>query len=225
MNIFLFHRDLRIHDNTALNHQIKELSRAGEGSAIITPIFIFPPEQINPQKNPYFSNNSVQFMVESLDDLSAQIRAVSGSAAAANLLYFRGDNLTILKRLHEANTINSIGFNIDYTPYAKSRDEEIEKWCIENKITVYKKEDYVLHDILEGETTKPTNGEPYKVFTPFKRHCQKTPPPKPTKLPSGAKFGGHFKSVDLYPHENYVVFIRKMKIFMFTVGGKMDSQF
>lgn len=62
MNIFLFHRDLRIHDNSALNHQIRELARGGE---TITPIFIFPPEQINPAKNPYFSHNSVQFMVES----------------------------------------------------------------------------------------------------------------------------------------------------------------
>jgi deoxyribodipyrimidine photo-lyase len=181
MNIFLFHRDLRIHDNTALNHQIRELARGDGAGETITPIFIFPPEQINPAKNPYFSHNSVQFMVESLSDLSTEIRA---------LRFFRGDNLDVLKRLHRAREIKSIGFNIDYTPYAKSRDEEIEKWCAENNITVYKKEDYVLHDILEGATTKPTSREPYKVFTPFKRHCQRTgaprhPDPLPRKL---AKF-------------------------------------
>jgi deoxyribodipyrimidine photo-lyase len=187
MNIFLFHRDLRIHDNTTLNHQIRELKAAAGAAtpAVITPIFIFPPEQISPAKNPYFSNNSVQFMVESLDDLVSQIRAAHGEG----LLFFRGDNLAVLKKIHKLNPINSIGFNIDYTPYAKLRDEEIEKWCAENKITVYKKEDYVLHDILEGSTTKPTNGEPYKVFTPFKSHCQKSSPRKPEKLPP-VKFVG-----------------------------------
>ena len=48
MHIFIFHRDLRIIDNTTLIHQIKEI---GE----IIPVFIFPPEQINPSKNDYFS--------------------------------------------------------------------------------------------------------------------------------------------------------------------------
>ncbi len=44
MNIFLFHRDLRIQDNTSLINLIKE-----KGSII--PIFIFPPEQIDEDKN------------------------------------------------------------------------------------------------------------------------------------------------------------------------------
>ena len=56
MNIFLFHRDLRIKDNTSLIKQIKLF-----GSII--PIFIFTPQQIDPKINLYFSNNSVQFMI------------------------------------------------------------------------------------------------------------------------------------------------------------------
>ena len=35
----------------------------------ITPIFIFNPEQIYPEKNKYFSNNLVQFLIESLVEL------------------------------------------------------------------------------------------------------------------------------------------------------------
>jgi hypothetical protein len=42
-----------------LIHQIKEMGN-------IIPIFIFSPEQISPNKNKYFSNNSVQFMINSL---------------------------------------------------------------------------------------------------------------------------------------------------------------
>ena len=47
MNIFIHHRDLRINDNTTLNIMYKKLDKP------ITPIFIFPPEQIDPKKNKY----------------------------------------------------------------------------------------------------------------------------------------------------------------------------
>lgn len=63
MNIFLFHRDLRLVDNTALIKQMQSYNK-------ITPIFIFPPVQIDPKQNKYFSHNSVQFMIESLRELA-----------------------------------------------------------------------------------------------------------------------------------------------------------
>ena len=48
--LFIFRRDLRIQDNTTLEvlHKFPEP---------IIPIFIFSPDQIDPIKNPYFSNN------------------------------------------------------------------------------------------------------------------------------------------------------------------------
>lgn len=64
MNIFIFHRDLRLIDNTTLIKQLKSFKK-------ITPIFIFPPAQISPTQNKYFSHHSVQFMVESLKELSS----------------------------------------------------------------------------------------------------------------------------------------------------------
>ena len=71
LNLFLFHRDLRIIDNTTLIEQIKN-------EKSITPIFIFTPEQINPKENKYFSNNSVQYMIESLKELSEEILKKGG---------------------------------------------------------------------------------------------------------------------------------------------------
>ena len=62
MNIFIHHRDIRYRDNTTLDIMSKEIND-------IIPIFIFPPEQINPKKNKYFSDNLVQFMCESLIEL------------------------------------------------------------------------------------------------------------------------------------------------------------
>ncbi len=158
MNIFIHHRDLRIIDNTTLIEQNKN-------EDFITPIFIFPPEQINPKKNEYFSNASVQFMIESLHELSEDIKKKQGK-----LYFFSGDNLKVLAQIHKKIGINSIGYNIDYTPYAKKRDNEIKKWCLEKNIKVYEKEDYVLYDILEGQTLKKDK-TPYQVFTPFKNYC------------------------------------------------------
>ena len=113
MNIFLFHRDLRIQDNTALIYQLQELKEE------IIPIFIFPPEQINQENNKYFSHNCVQFMIESLHELSESIKAKKGK-----LYFFKGDTIEVLKSLHKKNTINSIAYIIrNGVPVAKPQVE------------------------------------------------------------------------------------------------------
>ena len=111
MNLFIFHRDLRLIDNTALIKQIKTF-----GS--ITPVFIFPPQQISPQINKYFSHNSIQFMIECLRELGSEICSKGG-----HLYYFKGENLEVLQGIQEKVKIKSIGFNLDYTPFAKKRDQ------------------------------------------------------------------------------------------------------
>lgn len=181
VHIFLFHRDLRLKDNTTLIHQIKTLnemslektnmvpvkkSEKSEKSKDISilPIFIFTPEQIDQKINNYFSNNSVQFMIESLHELSDEIKKNKGK-----LLFFKGDNLKVLKNIHSKIPIESIGFNIDYTPYAKKRDQEIKLWCDKKNIICFMKEDYAIYDLLEGNTNKK-DGTPYLVYTPFMKH-------------------------------------------------------
>lgn len=155
LNIFLFHRDLRIIDNTTLIDQcINEEN--------ITPIFIFTPEQINQKKNKYFSNGSVQFMIESLHELSNSIEK--------KLYFFYGDNLKVIKKIHKKIGINSIGWNIDYTPYARKRDNDLKELCNKLNIKVYEKEDYVLYNILDGQGLKKDD-TPYTVYTPFKNYC------------------------------------------------------
>jgi deoxyribodipyrimidine photo-lyase len=158
MHIFIFHRDLRIVDNTSLINQIKEM---GE----VVPIFIFTPEQINPSKNDYFSNNSVQFMIESLHELSDEIKKKNGK-----IYFFKGDTIKVIKALNKKEELKSISYNLDYTPYARKRDDEIKKWCEKNNVSCFEKEDYVLYDILNGQTKKK-DGTPYLVYTPFRNYC------------------------------------------------------
>ena len=68
--LFIFHRDFRIKDNVGLNN-------AGFICDKLYTCFIFTPEQVT-RKNSYKSNNSVQFMIESLQDLNNDIETNGG---------------------------------------------------------------------------------------------------------------------------------------------------
>ncbi len=157
MNIFIHHRDLRIHDNTTL------IKQSDSEDAPIVPIFVFPPEQIDDKINKYFSHNLVQFMIESLKELDYVYRAKN-----SKLHFFKGHYTDILDTILRKKKINSIGFNMDYSPYAKKRDEVISKWAKRNGIKIYCEEDHLLQPLRENATLNRT-GAPYKVFTPFKR--------------------------------------------------------
>lgn len=56
-------------------------------------------------------------MIESLQDLNKQVQNEKGK-----MYYFYGDNIKVLNSIHSQTKINSIAFNLDYTPYAKKRD-------------------------------------------------------------------------------------------------------
>ena len=99
MSLFIFRRDLRLNDNIGL---INALNNTKDK---VYPIFILNPEQIDKNKNEYFSNNSVQFMCESLRDLNEQLND--------NLSLFYGPNLKILEDLFKTNKINKVYFNLD----------------------------------------------------------------------------------------------------------------
>jgi len=160
MNIYLLHRDLRLNDNTSLIAQLKEYKST-------TIIFIFTPEQINKKNNEYYNSNSVQFMIESLHELSSEIKKKNGK-----LYFFYGDTIDVLNSINKDININSISYNIDYTSYSKYRDNLIEKWANKNNIKIIAKEDYLLYNILDG-ITKKEDGDYYKVYTAFKNHCIK----------------------------------------------------
>ena len=114
--LFIFRRDLRIIDNNGLNL----LSTMAKN---IYTIFIFTPEQVG-SGNKYKSDNSVQFMIESLHDLSSQI-----SKSGGHLYTFYGHNDSVIENCIKAWDINIICYNVDITPYARERDEKIVKLC------------------------------------------------------------------------------------------------
>lgn len=152
--LFIFRRDLRIQDNTALE-------ALHEFSEPIIPIFIFSPDQIDPVKNPYFSNNCVQFMCESLLNLEKNIEAKDGK-----INFFYGDTISILEKILENPkfTIIRIGLNMDYTPYSRLRDKKIESLCKKKNINYISKEDICIQPI---GSIKTGTGTIYKKYTPY----------------------------------------------------------
>lgn len=167
--LFIFRRDLRIIDNNGLNF----LSTLCNN---IYTIFIFTPEQVG-SANKYKSNHSVQFMIETLENLSSEIKKQGG-----NLVTFYGSNNSIIENCIKTWDINVVAFNLDVTPYSRERDDKIIKLCQKNKVFVTYDHDYFLNSpdaVLNG------SGNPYVKFTPYYNTASKikvTPPVK-QKLP------------------------------------------
>lgn len=145
LGIFLFHRDLRVVDNTSLNALTAICDE-------IVPVFIFTPEQVT-DKNKYKSDASVQFMIESLDELATECPLVT----------FYGDTTTVMKRLVKETGATAVGFNEDYTPYAVKRDEDLVDG-LGDEVEVVSKADFYL--TRPGEVVTGS-GAAYKKFTPF----------------------------------------------------------
>ncbi len=148
INVFIFHRDLRVQDNLALNTLLHK-----DGNKLL-PIFIFNPKQIYAKHNPYFSNNAVQFMIESLKDLEKHI----------HINYFEGNDIQVLENIRSKYKIRHVAFNKDYTPFAIKRDAVIQEWCKNHEIELITEEDYTL---FKMDTVKNKSGQPYQVYTPF----------------------------------------------------------
>ena len=149
--LFIFHRDLRIRDNIGLI----EASNQCEHLYVC---FIFTPEQVG--NNPYKSNNSVQFMIESLDELHNDIAKTGGE-----LMLFYGKQKEILSHLISDLSIDGVYFNEDYSPYALERDEETAELCSQKKIRCEMFPDYYLYTPGTIKSSKSA----YKKYTPFYR--------------------------------------------------------
>lgn len=158
-SLFIFRRDYRLQDNTALISALKK-------SETVIPIFIFTFKQI--RDNPLKSNNCVQFLVEALEDLQKQLEDVK-----SRLFIYYGDEMEILEALLKKNPeIKAIFFNMDYTAYSQKRDAAIIKLAKEYECDVNIEEDIMLHNLGEVKTT---TGGIYTKYTPYYRKSLSIP--------------------------------------------------
>lgn len=162
--VHIFHRDLRTKDNLGL---IEAAAKANETKSALVALFILTPEQFTKQ-NPYRSENSIQFMLESLEDLDTQLDN--------KLTILESTQIEALMQLHKKYKIVAVSENRDYTPYAKNRELETAVFCTQYEITYIVTEDVYLTN--PGQVLNKS-GKPYQKFTPFydvaKTHTIATP--------------------------------------------------
>lgn len=182
VQIFLFHRDLRLIDHYGLEAAVQ----AAATTASVLPVFIFTPEQVT-EKNPLKSDNSVQFMLQSLKELATALRQKH-----TRLVLLFGDNIKCLDTLRGelaagGHKVTGITETKDYTPYAKTREAAIRGWCSKAEVSYTTAHDLYLTE--PGSIRTGTN-RVFQKFTPYYETAKKVAVPKPLGLavPAGKWF-------------------------------------
>lgn len=150
LSLFIFRRDLRIHDNSAL-------IAACKASDCVIPCFIFDNRQT--EHHNYFSEKAFQFMLGSLADLQKTFEKQDG-----HLYFFKGISEKIIKNLIDILPIEVIFFNRDYTPFSVRRDDAIKTITDRTNRKCFVYADALLH---EPEEILKSDGTPYTIYTPF----------------------------------------------------------
>lgn len=161
--LFIFRRDLRVHDNRGLLVALNEHDK-------VLPCFIFDPRQTT-DKNTYKSESGFVFLKASLADLNEQLHQRDG-----RLYTFEGIAHEVVDTLLKNHDIDAVYVNRDYTPFSIARDEKIEAVCKKHKVDFKSFDDALLHP---PEMIHKDDGEPYTVYTPFYKKSSQFPVSKP----------------------------------------------
>jgi deoxyribodipyrimidine photo-lyase len=121
-SLFIFRRDLRLEDNTALINAL-------QSSEYVIPCFILDPRQVESKNNEYKSDNAIQFMVESLMDLDRQLSLLKYDDQI-RLYLFYGVQESVVKQLISSKKIDAVYSNKDYTPFSKKEIMVLNKFVI-----------------------------------------------------------------------------------------------
>ena len=159
-------RDLRLDDNPAL-------AAALEGADRLLPVYIHAPEEEDPWQPGAASR---WWLHHSLTALGAQL-AERGS----RLVIARGETLGTLRRLIQASGAGSCHWNRVYDPALIGRDTRIKQALRADGIDCRSHNAALL---FEPWQIKTGAGEPYRVFTPYWRRCQRELARLPAPLPA-----------------------------------------
>ena len=145
INIMWFRKDLRLHDNPALEAAAK--------NADVFPIYIY--DKIDSEERDLGSASKV-WLYNSLKALNLSI--------GDKLHYYSGNPENILIDLIQNNKISGVYWNRCYEPFSISRDTRIKRILLDSNIKV---ESYNGSLIREPWEILKDDNTPYKVFTPF----------------------------------------------------------
>ena len=151
VSVFWFRRDLRLDDNIGFLQALKS-------NYPVLPIFIFDTEILDKLSK---DDPRVNFKHETLQSMREDLQENDDSSIAL----YHGKPQEVFNSLIKEYDIKAVFTNHDYEPYAKKRDEEINKFLDEHDISFHTFKDQVIFE--KSEVVKD-DGEPYVVYTPYK---------------------------------------------------------
>jgi deoxyribodipyrimidine photolyase len=176
--IVLFTRDLRLHDNPALDAAV---ARAES----VVPLFVLDDRLVTGSHAPA---NRVRFLLESLDDLRSALRKRGG-----DLIIRRGDPVGEVIRLARETGADAVFCAEDVSDFAVRRQRKLAAACRGARLELA---------LCPGVTVFPSGdlrpsggGDHYRVFTPFLRAWEQAPrrpivaAPEKVRLPDDVKPG------------------------------------
>lgn len=151
-NIFWFRRDLRLEDNAGLYHALKSGLK-------VRPLFIFDQNILGKLDNR--KDARVTFIHQTIQALKIELQKLG-----SDLDVKYGDPEDIWKTLVKDQNLKEVFTNRDYEEYALNRDDSVKEILSKSKIGFNTFKDHVIFE--KGEILKD-DGDPYVVFTPYKR--------------------------------------------------------
>ena len=159
-----FRRDLRVVDNAALCLALKSCRK-------LHCVFVFDADILAALPR---SDRRVAFIRESLCELDADLRQLSGKAGAG-LIVRHGAALEEIVRLAKTLQVQSVFAAHDYEPQARARDAQVLGGLAHAGIALHTCKDHV---VFEGREILTKTGSPYGVFTPYKNNWLATVTPQ-----------------------------------------------
>lgn len=152
ISIFWFRRDLRLQDNAGLYHALR-------GDYPVVPLFIFDREILDKLEDR--KDARVAFIHQRIQSLKAQLQEVG-----SEIVVRYGKPAEIWSNILQEYDIRAVYTNRDYEPYAHERDGAVKALLEAAKIEFHTYKDQV---IFEGTEVLKDDGDPYVVFSPYKR--------------------------------------------------------
>jgi deoxyribodipyrimidine photo-lyase len=165
-------RDLRLADNPAL-------AEALAAADAVVPVYVHAPEEEGPWSPGAASR---WWLHRSLDSLARDL-----DRRGSRLIIRRGPALEALSGLAKETGATSIHWNRLYEPARVACDKEVKRVLGERGLHVQSSNGHLL---FEPWTVKSGSGDPYRVFTPFWKTCQRSidqagaPLPAPRRMPA-----------------------------------------
>jgi deoxyribodipyrimidine photo-lyase len=161
-SILWFRRDLRISDHPALNAAIA----AGDE---VVPVYI-----LDPKLRSHTGAKRLAYLSQSLRELDRSL--------GHSLHVIAGDEVEVLQELMKRYDADEVHISEEFEPFGLARDQRVEAAGITLTRTGSP------YAVAPGRVRKPSDGTPYRVYTPFYRawlaHGWRDPAQTPIEIPT-----------------------------------------